>query len=301
LRRLTLEEILAPESYALVRDDYRARVIEHKSDRRVSVGDKVTLVFEDRETVRYQVQEMARIEGIRDPNGIQQELDVYNELVPGSAELSATLFIEIPDLSLVKRELDDLLGIDECVALVIGAEDTETLVRARFDERQMEADRISAVHYLRFAFTADQIERFAGRELLRLRIDHPSYRHETELCERTRASLLRDLHDEPPQLLEPDTATGVRLDQDELLFESGRVRVWRPARPAASEHVVVAPAEPVASLLSADAELLAELMTVLQRVAADISGRCGRCRIVTEVFSDEADGRGGLRWQLFAP
>lgn len=301
MKRLTLEEILAPERYALVRDDYRARVIEHKADRRVSVGDKVTLVFEDRETVRYQIQEMARIEGIRDPSGIQQELDVYNELVPETGELSATLFIEIPDLSLVKRELDTLLGIDECVAVVIGDEDTETLVRARFDERQMEEDRISAVHYLRFVFTADQIERFAGRELLRLRIDHPSYRHETELCERTRASLLRDLRDESPRLLDPGAVPEAAPDGDELLFESGRVRVWRPARPAAREHVVVAPVEPVASLLTADEALLAELMQVLQRVAADISGRCGRCRIVTEVVAEAADGSRGLRWQLFAP
>jgi hypothetical protein len=199
LKRLTLEEILAPDRYALVRDDYRARVMEHKRDRRVSVGNKVTLLFEDRETVRYQVQEMARIEGILDSAGIQHELDVYNELVPGRGELSATLFIEIPDLSLVKSELHNLLGIDQCVALVIGEEDAETLVCARFDERQMEADRISAVHYLRFPFTTEQFERFAGPELLRLRIDHPSYRYETELSERTRASLLRDLYDEPPQ------------------------------------------------------------------------------------------------------
>jgi hypothetical protein len=94
--------------------------MEHKRDRRVSAGDKVPLVFEDRETVGYQVPQMARIESIRDPAGSQHEFEVYSELVPGAARISVTLFIEIPHLSLVNSELDHLPGIDQLIAVVIG-------------------------------------------------------------------------------------------------------------------------------------------------------------------------------------
>ena len=104
------------DRYEAVRPELRAAIIEHKRERRVPVGDRVTLVFEDRETLRWQVLEMARVEQIRDRDALQRELDVYNELVPGEDELSATLFVEIPDLERIRPELDRLIGQLEAVS-----------------------------------------------------------------------------------------------------------------------------------------------------------------------------------------
>jgi len=205
VRPLSAEELVDLDRYAGLRDAYRAAVIAHKRSRRVSVGEKVTLVFEDRETLRFQVQEMLWVERIRSPRAVQHELDVYNELMPGAHELSATLFIEITERERIREELDRLIGIDEHVCLVMGEGEREERIPARFDPKQMEEERIAAVHYVRFALEEPQVERFADlRCPLRLRIDHPSYRRETPLAPETRASLLGDLCGEPEALLTPD-------------------------------------------------------------------------------------------------
>jgi hypothetical protein len=142
------------------------------------------------------------------------------------------------------------------------------------------------------------MDRFAGSDRVRLSIDHPSYRHESELCAETRISLLRDLREEPPQLLDPTAVpTAAPAPRDELLFASGRVRAYRPARPLATEHVVIEPVESVPSLLAADPDLLVELMQAVQRVAADISQRHARCRVVTDIVQPAA---GGLRVHLLS-
>jgi hypothetical protein len=198
MKPVSLEEILPLEEFLAVREELRRAVIAHKRARRVAVGDRVTLLFEDRETVRWQVQEMCRVERITDPEAVQHELDTYNELVPGENELSATLFIEITEAPAIRPELDRLLGIDEHVALVVGEEP----VRAAFDTRQLTEDRISAVHYLRFRLTPEQARRFADPAVRRrLRIDHPSYEAETELGSETRRSLGQDLVGDTPSLL----------------------------------------------------------------------------------------------------
>jgi len=143
VRPLTLDEIADLDTYERLRPRFHERVVALKRDRRVPVGERVTAVFENRETLRFQVQEMCRVERIADPRKVQQELDVYNELVPGENELSATLFIEITDLESIKPELDRLVGLDEHVSLWIGDE----RIPASFDPKQMEEDRISAVQY----------------------------------------------------------------------------------------------------------------------------------------------------------
>ena len=192
MKPLTLEEIVGLAAYGPIRDDYRRRVIAYKRARRVSVGEKVSLVFEDRETLRFQVQEMLWVERIAEPRKVQHELDVYNGLLPGRGELSATLFIEIPDLPSIRPELQRLLGIDESVALVLCQGDRELRLRARFDTSQLEADRISAVHYLRFVLDAAAISRLRDPAAsARLCIDHPHYQRETELPAPLRRS--RDL------------------------------------------------------------------------------------------------------------
>jgi hypothetical protein len=111
MRPLQRDEIVDRERYEALRSGYREAVITHKRHRRMAVGDRVTLVFEDRETLRFQVQEMLWVERISEPEKIQHELDVYNELMPADRELSATLFLEITDPGAVRPELDRLVGI----------------------------------------------------------------------------------------------------------------------------------------------------------------------------------------------
>jgi GNAT superfamily N-acetyltransferase len=206
MKPVALHELVDRETYERLRPAYRERIIALKQRRRVAVGDRVSIVFENRETLRFQVLEMARIERIDDPAALQHELDVYNELVPGDGELSATLFVEIPDLSRIRAELDRLVGIHEHVLLEVGG----TRVRASFDPRQREEDRISAVQYIRFRVDADAF----ARGPVRLRIDHPSYREAAELSSETRASLLADLRGECEDLLPPErrlVPTGVEI------------------------------------------------------------------------------------------
>ena len=290
MKPLRLDDILDIDAYERIRDAYRARVIEHKKARRVAVGPQVGLTFEDRETVRYQIQEMTRVERIRDPAKVQVEVDVYNDLVPAENELSATLFIEIPELGEIQPALDRLIGIDEHVSLELPREVREQgseRIQARFDARQMEEDRISAVHYVRFALSPAQSERWrAGSEVV-LRIDHPHYAHETILEPPTRASLARDLAGETPVLLDPDLRERARPAPSETLLETGRVRVRRVSAAGSPERIVVEPSGPRVSLAAAEPELLAELIQVVQAQANAMQARAGSARVRLDLQAGE--------------
>jgi hypothetical protein len=295
MRPLLRKEIVPLEEYAGLRAKYRDAVIAYKRDRRMALGDRVTLLFEDRETLRFQVQEMLWIERIAEPDRIQNELDVYNELMPGKGELSATLFIEITDMPEIRPELDRLIGLDERVALVLGSDDEEDRVSARFDETQLQEDRISAVHYLRFRLDREQQARLADPALrARIRIAHPNYSAEIDLSPSLRESLRRGLDAEPTPLLERD-ATRPAAPQDRVLREGERVRVVRPAG-AVADHVVVEPIAEIPSLLAATPELLAELMLTVQAVATELARARGSCRIRTDVGGSETR----LRWHVHA-
>jgi hypothetical protein len=292
VRPLVLDEIVDVDSYEALRDAYRARVQEAKRARRIGVGDRVTLVFENRETVRFQVQEMMRIERIRAPEKVQHELDVYNALVPGDAELSATMFIEITDTRQIRAELDRLLGIDGCVFLVLG----DLRVRARFDESQLEDDRISAVHYLRFDLAGDAAARLADATVpLRLAIDHAHYRAATDLTEEQRATLLADLHGDPAPLLVPPPGASVVAANAPVVSASGRVRVRRAESPLGRGHVVVEPVDAIAAWRDASPELEAEVLAELRRVAAEVERRFGVCRVVCDTHAPR------WRWEVYAP
>ena len=188
--KIDRSEILGPKRYEPIRDDYRRRTIEKKKARRVLVGDRVSLVFENRDTLLFQIEEMLRAESISDEKGIQGELDVYNSLMPSPTELSATLFLEVPTGEEGKRQLHELIGLDEHLSLHIGPHQ----VRAWFEPGRQEGERISAVQYTRYRLPADAALalRTPGTKLA-LEIDHPNYRHRVELSEATRASLADDL------------------------------------------------------------------------------------------------------------
>ncbi len=184
-----LDDVLGRERYATERDAIRRRLIDHKRTRRVSVGDRLSFVFEDRATIWYQVQEMLWVEQITDLDAIREELAVYNQLLPGSDELSTTLLIEIEDQAHLREELLRLLGIDEHVTLEVGG----GLVAGRFEEGRQTADRISAVQYVRFPLGGSARRDLANGAAITLSVDHPRYRARTTLPDPVRASLAGDL------------------------------------------------------------------------------------------------------------
>lgn len=292
MKPLTLEDIPSAEIFEACRTELRAKVIAHKDQRRIAVGHRVTLLFEDRETLRWQILEMCRVEGTRDAAGIQQELDVYNDLVPGELELSATLFIEITDLAEIRPELDRLIGMDEHVLLQIGEETTH----ARFDEKQLEEDRLSAVQYIRFPLSAAQAAALGtSDEPARLVIDHPEYQAVTELPERLRAGLALDLEGGAGPLVDFAGIEPAELPDDAVIVSRGRVRAIRPARARAPGHVVVEPIDCALPYPELPPDWLAELHALAQEIATALIASHGRCRITLDA------GAATVRIDVYAP
>ena len=191
--KLTLDDIADLRAYERERDEYRDRIIALKRVRRVPVGPVVTLVFENRDTIRFQVQEMARAEKLISDEQIQAELDVYNPLIPEPGQLSATLFVELTSEAELREWLPKLVGIERAVELRIG-DGVVRSVPEESHEQQLTREEITAsVHYIRFELTADEVAAFAAEPVM-LAVDHPAYREATPLTEETRASLSRDLH-----------------------------------------------------------------------------------------------------------
>lgn len=190
MRKIDPADVLDLTAYERIREDVLARTIALKRPRRIAVGDSLMFVFENRDTVLFQIQEMTRAERTVKPEAIAQEVAVYNELIPDPNELSATLMIEIPDAERIRSELDRLVGIDEHVFLDVG----EYSVQATFDAKQFEEDRISAVQYVKFPLGETLAATFRDPEVpVVLRVDHPSYAARTQIEGASRASLASDL------------------------------------------------------------------------------------------------------------
>ena len=199
VRRLTLDDVLDLRAYERQREEYRRQIIELKRRRRVTVGPFVSLVFENRETIRSQVQEMARAERMVSDEQIQNELDVYNPLIPQPGELSATLFIELTGEDALRAWLPRLVGIERNVELRLGAaagqagpEVVRSVPEGAHEEALTREEITPSVHYIRFALSPDQVERFAAGPVT-VAVDHPAYRRETVLPAETREELLSDL------------------------------------------------------------------------------------------------------------
>jgi hypothetical protein len=187
-----LGDIIGRDRYGAARDDIRRRIIAHKRQRRVAVGDRLSLVFEDRATIWYQTQEMLWVEQITDLDAIREELAVYNALLPGPAELSATLLIEIEEQSRIRRELDRLIGIDEHVTLEVGADGR---VPGAFEAGRQSAEKLSAVQYVRFPLDGAARRLVAGGAPLAIAVAHPNHRVRAVVPEPVRASLAADIAD----------------------------------------------------------------------------------------------------------
>jgi hypothetical protein len=192
VNKLSVTDLFSLERYARERPAFRARVLEHKRDRQLAVGPHVTWLFEDRLTVQYQVQEMLRTERIFEPEGIEEELESYNPLIPDGGNWKVTLLIEFPDESERRRQLGLLRGIeDRCWVQVVGSE--RVFAIADEDLERENEEKTSAVHFLRFELTAPMISALRGGAGLGVGIDHEHYSHVIQpVREATRASLIAD-------------------------------------------------------------------------------------------------------------
>ncbi len=189
VRPITRRDIKGPALYSPIRDDFRQRIIALKKPRRVLVGDRVSLVFENRHTLTLQIEEMCRAEGLTRDEQIEAEIEVYNALMPTSDSLSATLFIELPPDADPLVALKQLVGLDEHVLLHVGPH----AIRAAFEEGRSTDDKISAVQYTRYPLTAEARAALqtVGTPIV-VEIDHPNYRHRVECPEALRLSLAGD-------------------------------------------------------------------------------------------------------------
>jgi hypothetical protein len=191
MQPLTRADLMPLETYAVERPAFRARVLAHKRTRRLPLGPHVTLLFEDRLTVQYQIQEMLRIERIFEPAGIQAELDAYNALVPGGGDLRATLLIEYPDAVQRRTALATLGGIEDRVFAEVEGIGRAT-THADEDLPRSSGARTAAVHFLRFAFAREATAALRAGAGLAFGIDDARMPLRADTMPALRAALLRD-------------------------------------------------------------------------------------------------------------
>ena len=191
--KISRDSLMTLEAYARARKDFRARVIAHKKDRTVALGEHVTLIFEDELTIRYQVQEMLRVEKIFEEQGIQEELDAYNPLVPDGRNLKATMMIEYEDVDERREALGKLKGIeDRAWVRVRGFEPAYAIADEDLDRETEE--KTSSVHFLRFELTGEMVSALKYGVGLAVGIDHPHYTAKIDpVPPEVRAALLADL------------------------------------------------------------------------------------------------------------
>jgi Protein of unknown function (DUF3501) len=187
------ESLLSLEAYARERNAFRARVMEHKKRRKVHLGEHIMLQFEDELTIRYQVQEMLRIERIFEDEGIQQELDAYNPLVPDGTNWKATMLIEYPDPEERKRMLAALKGIERAVWIEVAGCERVPAIADEDLEREND-EKTSSVHFLRFELDPAMRQALARGAQVSVGVDHPQYRAAARLAPEVRAALAADLH-----------------------------------------------------------------------------------------------------------
>jgi hypothetical protein len=190
--RIERASLWSLEAYARERDAFRARVLEHKKQRTVALGEHVTLIFEDELTIRYQIQEMLRIERIFEEAGIRHELDTYNPLVPDGGNLKATMMLAYPDVAQRQRELARLKGVEDRVWVQVAGRERVYAIADEDLERENE-DKTSAVHFLRFELDTEMRQALSHGAGLAVGVDHPQYQAAVEAAPAVRAVLAADL------------------------------------------------------------------------------------------------------------
>jgi len=190
--RIERTSLMSLETYARERPRIRAEVMAHKKDRTVSLGEHVTLLFEDELTIRYQVQEMLRVERIFEENGIRDELDAYNPLVPDGRNLKATLMVEFSDPDERRKKLAELIGIEDRTWVQVEGQGRVWAIADEDLDRENE-EKTSSVHFLRFELSEDMAQALKKGVSLSVGIDHPHYAANVQTGPGVRNSLTRDL------------------------------------------------------------------------------------------------------------
>ena len=193
MQKLTRDDLYSLEQYSEIRDEFRTQVLSHKRNRRVELGTNAALYFEDRLTMQYQVQEMLRIERIFEAAGINDELEAYNPLIPDGSNWKATFMVEFPEIEERRAMLTQLIGIEDRVYVQVDGFDRVYAI-ADEDLERSDEHKTSAVHFMRFELSAEQVEALKSGAALAAGIDHENYRVEiSPLAENVRQSLLGDL------------------------------------------------------------------------------------------------------------
>ena len=193
MQHFTHDDLYSLEEYARLRDGFRKQVMAHKKDRRVPVGPNAALYFEDRLTLQYQIQEMLRIERVFEPEGIAEELEAYNPLVPDGTNWKATFMIEYPDIDERRRMLTRLIGIDRATWVRVG-DLARVFAISNEDLARETEDKTSAVHFMRFELTPEMIADAKAGADIAVGIEHENYTHTVSpLPQNVRASLVGDL------------------------------------------------------------------------------------------------------------
>jgi len=178
MQKLAKDDLYSLEQYAKARPTFRARVLEHKKNRQVHLGENATLYFEDRLTMQYQIQEMLRIEKIFEEEGINEELDAYNPLIPDGTNLKCTFMIEFDDVEERKLALAKMIGIEDKVWVQVEGHDKVYAIADEDLERDT-AEKTSSVHFMRFEFSPDMINTARAGAAIAMGIDHPQYPQNT--------------------------------------------------------------------------------------------------------------------------
>ncbi len=189
---VTPQEILSIEEYNQKREEIKKKIFEIKSTNRFHVGNLFTFLFENKDTVWYQIQEMIRAEGIRSNEGILHEVQTYNELIPLEGQIKCTLLIEIDDIEMRKFKLRELKGLHEHVFLFFKNGASEKKIVGVFDDRQFDRERISSVQYITFQIEKEDYESLLNAEEIGIQVTHPSYYYKTALNSEQRKSVLED-------------------------------------------------------------------------------------------------------------
>ncbi len=192
MSKLTRDDLYSLEKYAEIRSDFRAKVMAHKKNRQVPIGPHATLYFEDRLTMQYQVQEMLRIEKIFEAADIEEELSAYNPLIPDGANWKATFMLEYGDVQERQQALAKMIGIEDQVWVQVEGHDRVFAI-ADEDLERTDADKTSAVHFLRFELGSDMVAALKAEAALAMGIYHPVYSHQAALAANVRNALVADL------------------------------------------------------------------------------------------------------------
>jgi len=190
--KLSREDLYSLEKYAELRPEYRAKVMAHKKNRRLPIGPNANLYFEDALTMQYQVQEMLRIERIFEAEGIQEELDAYNPLIPDGSNWKATFMLEYPDIDVRKRELSRLIGVEDKVWVQVDGHDKVYAIADEDLERDTD-EKTSSVHFMRFELTDEMVQALKGGVGLAMGVAHDNLAVTVTVPDAIRASLVNDL------------------------------------------------------------------------------------------------------------